>query len=68
MSFDTAVAAPRAAKKPVTLAAHGIERVDDYAWLRADNWQAVFRDTSVLDPEIRAHLDAENALSASPYE
>ncbi len=25
------------------------------------NWQAMFRDPSILDPEIRAHLEAENA-------
>ncbi|MGB8819181.1 MAG: S9 family peptidase [Rhizobiaceae bacterium] len=60
MPFATTDAAPRAAKRPVTHTVHGIERIDEYAWLRADNWQAVFRDTSVLDPEIRAHLDAEN--------
>nr|WP_188913390.1 S9 family peptidase [Aureimonas endophytica] len=40
---------------------HGNRRVDDYAWLRADNWQDVFKEPSLLDPAIRAHLDAENA-------
>ncbi len=39
---------------------HGISRTDDYAWMRADNWQEVFRDPSVLDADIRAHLEAEN--------
>jgi oligopeptidase B len=42
---------------------HGIERVDDYAWLRAANWQAVMRDPALLDPAIRAHLEAENAYT-----
>jgi oligopeptidase B len=42
---------------------HGIERVDDYAWLRAGNWQAVMRDPALLDPEIRAYLEAENAYT-----
>ncbi|SCD24474.1 hypothetical protein [Brucella inopinata] len=42
-----------------------ITRTDDYAWLRAENWQEVFRDPSVLAPEIRAHLDAENAYQAA---
>ncbi len=37
--------------------------MDDYAWLRADNWQAVMRDPSVLDKEIRDHLEAENAYT-----
>lgn len=40
---------------------HGITRTDEYAWMRADNWQAMFRDPSILDPEIRTHLEAENA-------
>lgn len=51
---------PKAQKKPVTDTRHGISRTDDYAWLRADNWQEVFQDPSVLDSEIRAHLEAEN--------
>ncbi|MEL6920855.1 MAG: S9 family peptidase, partial [Pseudomonadota bacterium] len=53
--------APKAAKKSHTDTRHGISRTDAYAWLRADNWQEVFKDTSVLDPEIRAYLEAENA-------
>lgn len=55
---------PTADKRPVTDTRHGIARTDDYGWLRADNWQQVFRDPSVLDPAIRAHLDAENAYQA----
>lgn len=54
--------APRAEKRPVVTAVHGVDLVDDYAWLRADNWQDVLRDPSLLDPGIRAHLDAENAF------
>ena len=42
---------------------HVIARVDNYAWLRASNWQAVMRDPALLDPEIRAYLEAENAYS-----
>jgi oligopeptidase B len=52
---------PRAEARPVTLTIHGIERRDDYAWLRADNWQEVMRDPSVLEDDIRAYLEAENA-------
>ncbi|MBM7045334.1 MULTISPECIES: S9 family peptidase [Rhizobium] len=52
---------PAAPKKPITDTRHGISRSDDYAWLRADNWQAMFKDPSILAPEIRAHLEAENA-------
>ncbi|MGH6815998.1 MAG: S9 family peptidase, partial [Hyphomicrobiaceae bacterium] len=36
---------------------------DDYGWLRAGNWQEVLRDPAALAPEIRAHLDAENAYT-----
>jgi oligopeptidase B len=59
----SAVSRPRAARRPLTSLHHGLERVDDYAWLRAGNWQAVMRDPALLDPEIRAYLDAENAYS-----
>ncbi|MBW9064139.1 S9 family peptidase [Rhizobium herbae] len=59
--FNHLPAAPVAPKKPVTDTRHGITRTDDYAWLRADNWQAMFKDPSILDPEIRKHLEAENA-------
>ncbi|MCG8559605.1 MAG: S9 family peptidase [Hyphomicrobiales bacterium] len=54
---------PRAEKRPKAETHHGITRVDDYAWLRADNWQEVMRDPGVLDPEIRAYLEAENACT-----
>src|SRR4029079_16394288 len=36
-----------------------------YAWLRDDNWQQVMREPSVLAPEIRAYLEAENTYAAS---
>ena len=55
------ISPPRAPRRQSTSVHHGIARVDDYAWLRADNWQAMFRDPSILDPEIRKHLEAENA-------
>lgn len=51
---------PRAARKPVTDVRHGVTRTDDYSWLRDDNWQAMFKDPSILNPEIRTHLEAEN--------
>ncbi|MDQ0422652.1 oligopeptidase B [Peteryoungia aggregata LMG 23059] len=59
--FNTMPSPPVAAKKPVSDTRHGITRTDDYAWLRADNWQQMFKDTSILDPEIRSYLEAENA-------
>ena len=33
---------------------------DDYAWLKDANWQKVLRDPALLQPDIRAYLEAEN--------
>ncbi|MFP5075762.1 S9 family peptidase [Rhizobium sp. YIM 134829] len=63
--FKSLPNAPVAARKPFADTRHGITRTDDYAWLRADNWQAMFKDTTILDPEIRSHLEAENAYMTS---
>ncbi|WP_097108076.1 S9 family peptidase [Hoeflea halophila] len=52
--------APVAEKRPVEDIRHGVTRSDDYAWMRDDNWQAMFKDPSLLDPAIRTHLEAEN--------
>ncbi len=59
--FPTNIDAPITEKRPVRDVRHGLERTDDYAWLRAGNWQEMFKDPSLLDPAIRAHLEAENA-------
>lgn len=58
--FKSLPTPPAAPKHPVADTRHGITRSDDYAWVRADNWQAMFKDPSILAPEIRAHLEAEN--------
>ena len=54
---------PRATRHPATSLHHGIARTDDYAWLRASNWQAVMRDPALLAPDIRDYLEAENAYT-----
>jgi len=54
---------PAAPKRPLRLTLHGESREDPYAWLKDPNWQAVMRDPAVLDPEIRAYLEAENAYA-----
>jgi oligopeptidase B len=56
------VKTPLAARNPRVSNWHGVELVDDYSWLRADNWQEVMRNPAALDPKIRAYLDAENAF------
>lgn len=59
--FDLSKAtAPVAEKRPQETQWHGRTLTDDYAWLRADNWQDVMRDPSTLPDDIRTYLDAEN--------
>lgn len=55
--------APITPKRPITHSAHGHDRVDEYHWLRDENWRQVMEDPSVLDPDIRAALEAENAYA-----
>ncbi|ALK10158.1 S9 family peptidase [Blastochloris viridis] len=55
--------APVAVRRPTSREVHGETLTDDYAWLRADNWQQVLRDPAQLDPAIRAHLAAETAYA-----
>ncbi|MES2751182.1 MAG: S9 family peptidase [Pseudomonadota bacterium] len=55
--------APVAPRRPHSFTHHGITVTDDYAWLKDDNWQEVLRDPSVLKPDIRAYLEAENAYT-----
>ncbi|WP_439542568.1 S9 family peptidase [Hyphomicrobium sp.] len=56
-------APPIAARRPVVSTHHHVKLVDNYGWLRAENWQDVMRDPSLLDPEIRGYLEAENAYT-----
>ena len=43
----------------------GHVRIDDYAWMKDENWQRVLRDPAALRPDIAEHLRAENAYTAS---
>jgi oligopeptidase B len=52
---------PRAEKRHDAATHHGVTRQDDYAWLKAENWQAVMQDPSLLPRDIRCYLEAENA-------
>jgi oligopeptidase B len=56
---------PAAPRRPHSFTTHGITLVDDYAWLKDANWQEVLRDPSVLDPDIRKYLEAENDYTES---
>ncbi len=54
---------PVAAKHPRQTEQLGRNRVDDYAWLKDDNWQQVLRDPATLRADVRDHLVAENAYT-----
>jgi oligopeptidase B len=57
--------APLASRRPHSFTTHGISITDDYAWLKDANWQQVLRDPSLLDPDIRGYLEAENDYTES---
>jgi len=54
---------PIAKKQPKLKTLHGEVSIDDYAWLRDDNWQKVMREPKTLNPEIRNYLDLENSYT-----
>jgi oligopeptidase B len=56
---------PVAPRRPHSFTTHGITLVDDYAWLKDENWQEVLRDPSILSADIRSYLEAENAYTES---
>src|SRR4249920_185010 len=53
-------AEPKAEQRPLERVLHGVRLIDEYAWLKAENWREVMRDPLQLDPAIRAYLQAEN--------
>ena len=63
----TRLPVPHAERRPHVSVRHGVTLTDDYAWLRADNWREVMRDPSVLDPAIRAYLEAENTYTKAAF-
>lgn len=57
--------APPAAKRaPESRVYHGIELVDEYAWMRAANWREALREPDLLPADISAHLRAEAEYAA----
>lgn len=60
---DTAPTPPRPERRSHLLGLHGRERDDAYYWMRDDNWQAVMRDPTLLQVDIRDHLEAENSYA-----
>ena len=54
---------PVALRQPKRIEQLGRVRVDDYAWMKDDNWQKVLRDPKVIRADVKAHLEAENAYT-----
>jgi oligopeptidase B len=54
---------PVARKVPVSITQHGQTRIDNYAWMRAANWQEVINEPTSLPADIRTHIEAENAYT-----
>jgi oligopeptidase B len=59
----TSPAPPVARKDPKRIEQLGRIRVDDYAWMKDEDWQQVLRDPKTLRVDIREHLEAENAYT-----
>jgi oligopeptidase B len=51
---------PAARRETRVIEQLGRTRIDEYAWMRDDNWQLLLRDPSALRADIRAHLLTEN--------
>ncbi len=61
-------APPVAARVDHEITQLGRTRNDPYNWLKDDNWQEVMREPSLLKPEIRGYLEAENAYTKARVE
>ena len=62
VSMSQSVPVPPVAKKiPVRIEQLGRVRVDEYQWMKDDNWQAVLRDPTLIKADVKEHLTAENA-------
>jgi oligopeptidase B len=66
-SLEALGTTPSAKKVPSQQIVHGLTLVDDFAWLRDPKWQEVFRDTSILQPDIRTYLESENAYTERAF-
>ena len=48
---------PVAEPRPQSRVVHGVKLTDEYAWLRAPNWQEVLRDPDALPKDIRKLIE-----------
>ena len=56
---------PRPRQDPKRIEQLGRVRVDEYHWMKDDDWQQVLHDPSKVKAEVREHLVAENAYTAA---
>lgn len=61
MSAATMPTPPVARQDPRRIEQLGRVRVDEYAWMKDDNWQQVLHDPKLIKADVKAHLEAENA-------
>ena len=54
---------PVTPRRPLRIEQLGRVRIDDYAWLRDPHYPAFIAGRCDIDPEIRRHLEAENAYA-----
>ncbi|NNE57103.1 MAG: S9 family peptidase [Hellea sp.] len=59
---------PIAPKMPETFTQLGRSRVDEYAWMKDEDWQTVMREPATLRADIRSHLEAENLYTQTVLE
>jgi len=60
--------APSPEKRPHLQSRFGHHWVDNYAWMKDENWQEVMQAPQKLKADIRAHLEAENAYTKTTLE
>jgi oligopeptidase B len=65
LRLPTETSAPQPERRPHAFTLHGETVHDDFAWLKAENWREVLKNGDALPPEIRTHLEAENAYCAA---
>ncbi len=58
---------PQAEPKPRTRKVHGVVLHDEFAWLRARNWQRVIEDPTTVPKEIGHYLRQENSYAAQAF-
>ena len=60
---------PSAEKIPHIINNHGIERIDDYHWLRDDNWQKFIKgDIDFKNQKVFDYINAENKYTETVME